>query len=269
MTPNNLLVTRRLLVDWLTAPLILLGFIVGWKLYVQAFDVSRFILPPPERVWTAFVELLQAKTTARHAGITLYESVAGFLWALAIGLGLGALLGKLPWLERALMPFVVALQVVPKVALVPLFILWFGFGPGSKVIVAAVLAFFPIFTNTLLGVKSVESGHRDVMDSLNAGRWQTFRLLELPSALPYVLAGMEVGIVLAVIGAVVGEYLGGSDGLGHLAVATLNAFQVDALFAVILLLTLMGFALYLVVVALRRLAIPWHESMAYRTPSQG
>jgi NitT/TauT family transport system permease protein len=253
---------------WLTAPLILLAFLVGWKLYVDLMGVSRFILPPPEQVGRAFVALVAGKTTGLHAGITLYETVVGFAFALLFGVGLAALLGRLPWLERALMPFVVALQVVPKVALVPLFILWFGFGPGSKVIVAAVLAFFPIFTNTLLGVKSVERGHRDVMDSLNAGRWQSLWLLELPSALPYVLAGMEVGIVLAVIGAVVGEYLGGSEGLGHLAVATLNAFQVDALFAVILLLTVMGFGLWLLVVLLRRAVIPWHESVAGQGPRE-
>jgi len=254
--------------SWLTAPAILLAFLVGWKLYVDLLGVSRFILPPPEQVGRAFVALIEGKTTGMHAGITLYETVVGFACALLSGVGLAALLGRLPWLERALMPFVVALQVVPKVALVPLFILWFGFGPGSKVIVAAVLAFFPIFTNTLLGVKSVEHGHRDVMDSLNAGRWHTLWLLELPSALPYVLAGMEVGIVLAVIGAVVGEYLGGSEGLGHLAVATLNAFQVDALFAVILLLTVMGFGLWLLVVLLRRAVIPWHESVAGAGPRE-
>jgi len=259
-------ILRRL--GWLTAPLIFIAFLVGWKLYVELFGVSRFILPPPEQVGRAFIELVLGKTTGMHAGITLYETVMGFLFALLFGVSLGAILGKVPWLERALMPFVVALQVVPKVALVPLFILWFGFGPGSKVIVAAVLAFFPIFTNTLLGVKSVDHGHRDVMESLNAGRFKTFWLLEFPSALPYLLAGMEVGIVLAVIGAVVGEYLGGSEGLGHLAVATLNAFQVDALFAVILLLTVMGFGLWLLVVLLRRAVIPWHDSVVYRAPSE-
>src|SRR3546814_5229112 len=106
---------------------------------------------------------------------------------------------------------------MPKVALVPLFIVWFGFGPSSKVVMAAVLAFFPIMTNTILGIKSVDRGHRDVMISLNASRWQTLRELELPTALPYILTGAEIGIVLAVIGAIVGEYLGGSEGLGHLA----------------------------------------------------
>jgi NitT/TauT family transport system permease protein len=253
---------------WITAPLIFVLFVLAWKAYVALMGVSRFILPPPEQVWRAFLELLAGKTTGMHAGITLYETVVGFAIALLCGVSLAAVLGKLPWLERAVMPFVVALQVVPKVALVPLFILWFGFGPGSKVVVAAVLAFFPIFTNTLLGVKSVDHGHRDVMDSLNAGRLHSFWLLELPSALPHVLAGMEVGIVLAVIGAVVGEYLGGSEGLGHLAVATLNAFQVDALFAVILLLTVMGFGLWVLIVLLRRAVIPWHESVGPRTPRE-
>ncbi len=248
---------------WVTTPLIIIAFLLCWELYISAFKVSPFILPRPGQVWQALVELLGDKTTLTHTWITLYETLIGFLLALAFGLVFGAVLGKMPRLEEALMPFVVALQVVPKVALVPLFILWFGFGAGSKIVIAAVLAFFPIFTNTLLGVKSVDRGHRDVMASLNAGRLRTFYLLEFPSALPYVLAGMEVGIILAVIGAVVGEYLGGSFGLGYLAVASLNALQVNALFAVILMLTVMGFCLWLLIVLLRRLVIPWHESVAY------
>jgi NitT/TauT family transport system permease protein len=249
---------------WLTPPLLIVGFFAAWELYVAVFRVSRFILPPPTRVWTAFVVLLGEERTLRHTLITVEETLAGFAIAIVVGVGLGTLLGKLRWLEQALNPFVVATQVVPKVALVPLFILWFGFGITSKVVIAAVLAFFPILTNTVLGVKSIDAGHRDVMDSLNARRWDTFWNLELPSALPYILTGMEVGIVLATIGAVVGEYLGGSEGLGSLAVATLNALQVDTLFAVILLLTLIGLALYLGILWLRRLLIPWHESVQPR-----
>lgn len=249
---------------WLTPPLVIVGFFAAWELYVTLFKVSRFILPPPTRVWAAFVDLLREERTLRHTLVTVEETLAGFAIAIVVGVGLGTLLGKMRWLEQALNPFVVATQVVPKVALVPLFILWFGFGITSKVVIAAVLAFFPILTNTVLGVKSIDAGHRDVMDSLNARRWDTFWNLELPSALPYILTGMEVGIVLATIGAVVGEYLGGSEGLGSLAVSTLNALQVDTLFAVILLLTLIGLALYLGIVWLRRLLIPWHESVQPR-----
>ena len=165
-------------------------------------------------------------------------------------------------------PVIVASQVVPKVALIPLFIIWFGFGITSKIIIVALLSFFPILLNVILGVRSVDSGHRDVMRSLNAGRWQTFRRLEYPSTLPYILAGMEVGIVFAVVGAVVGEYLGGDQGLGYRIVTSLNNLEAETLFAVILVLTLFGFLLYLAVVVLKRFLIPWHASTIDSTQSQ-
>jgi NitT/TauT family transport system permease protein len=161
-------------------------------------------------------------------------------------------------------PFIIASQVVPKVALVPLFIVWFGFGSTSKVLVSAVIAFFPIFTNTVLGVKSIEAGHRDVMTSLNASRLARFTRLELPSAAPYILTGMEVGIVLAIIGCVVAQFLGGNAGLGYLLVAEMNAYQTDLLFAVIVLLTVVGFVFYALIGLARRLLIPWHESSGAR-----
>lgn len=246
---------------WITTPLLLVAMIVVWDAYVTGYGVSPLILPAPGQVWTALVRILQDARTLGHAWTTLYETLAGFGIAIVIGTSLGALLGKVAWLERTVNPFIVALQVMPKVALVPLFIVWFGFGPTSKVVMAAVLAFFPIMTNTILGIKSVDRGHRELMVSLNASSWQTLRELELPTALPYLLTGAEIGIVLAIIGAIVGEYLGGSQGLGHMAVATMNAFDVQAMFAVIVLLTLMGFALYFLVVGLRKYITPWHESV--------
>ena len=153
---------------------------------------------------------------------------------------------------------------MPKVALIPLFVIWFGFGMTSKIIIAALLAFFPIMLNTILGVRSVDAGQRDVMQSLNAGRWQTFRRLEVPSTLPYVLAGMEVAIVFAVIGAIVGEYLGGNQGLGYLVVATLNELHAPALFAVILMLTTVGLSCTSSSPRAKRFVIPWHESVYSR-----
>ena len=247
--------------SWITTPLLLILFILVWHFYVIYFHVSKFIIPPPLAVWYSLLDLLNTASTWQHAWITIYETLAGFAIACVIGIGLGTFLGKIYWLERTVNPFIIATQVVPKVALVPLFILWFGFGPEAKIIVAAVLAFFPILTNTVLGVKSVERGHKDVMTVLNASRWQSFVCLELPSSLPTILAGMEVGIVLALIGAVVGEYLGGATGLGHLLVASLNDYMVGAMFAVIFLLTAIGFVLYFLVGTLRRLVIPWHESV--------
>jgi NitT/TauT family transport system permease protein len=255
----------RMLGNKLATPLVFGVILVVWKVYVEMFDVSAFVLPPPERIGVAILTMVQQPRTWYHTWVTLQETLAGFGFALVFGVIIGAALGRIAWLERVLKPVIIALQVIPKIALVPLFVMWFGFGMTSKIVIAAVLAFFPIMTNTLLGVKSVPEGHLDLLRSLNASRFQTFLRVEFPSALPYVLAGMEMGIVFAIIGAVVGEFLGGSSGLGYLAVATLNSFQVEQLFATIFILTAIGLALYLVVVGLRRLLIPWHESV--RSPS--
>jgi NitT/TauT family transport system permease protein len=252
---------RSLPFTWFTTPALIVLFILAWDLYVTWFEISKFILPRPISVFDGLVDLFSTPSTYKHTWVTIYETLAGFAIAATVGVGLGAVLGKVPWLERTMNPFIIATQVVPKVALIPLFILWFGFGPESKIIISAVIAFFPILTNTLLGVKSVDFGQKDVLTSLNASKWQTFVTLEFPSALPAILTGMEVGIVLAIIGAVVGEYLGGSQGLGYLAVATLAAYKVNSLFAVIILLTAVGFLLYMAMVGVRRFIIPWHESV--------
>jgi len=251
---------NRGFLPWITTPLLLVLLIGIWHFYVTSTNLSAFILPAPAKVWDAWLDMLRSPRAWRHTWLTVYVTLAGFAWGVVIGVGLGVALGRARWLEMTLNPFIVATQVIPKVALLPLFIVWFGFGNTSKVVVAAVLAFFPILTNTVLGVKSVESGHRDVMTSLNATRWQVFRRLELPSSLPYILTGMEVGVVLALIGAIVGEYLGGNTGLGFMLVSKMNAYETDGLFAVIIQMTLIGFALYFATGALRRLLIPWHQS---------
>jgi len=257
MTQGN----RTRLLPWITTPLLALALLLTWHVYVTSSGISGFILPTPIKVWDSYLDELRGSALWRHTWSTLYETLVGFAWATAIGLGLGVLIGRWRWLETTLNPFIVASQVIPKVALVPLFVVWFGFGPASKVLLAATLAFFPILSNTVLGVKSVDLGHRDVMVALNASRWKVFTRLELPSALPYLLTGMEVGVVFAIIGAVVGEYLGGSAGLGYMLIAKMNAFDTAALFAIIIHLTLLGFVFYWLMSSARRLLIPWHESV--------
>jgi NitT/TauT family transport system permease protein len=245
---------------WISTAVAIVVIVAIWKLVIAVFNVSPFVLPQPEHVLKGVRDLVQSKGFWSDARVTLEETLIGFAIALVLGLALGIVLGRVTWLEQAMRPVIVASQVVPKVALIPLFIIWFGFGITSKIIIVALLSFFPILLNVILGVRSVDSGHRDVMRSLNAGRWQTFRRLEYPSTLPYILAGMEVGIVFAVVGAVVGEYLGGDQGLGYRIVTSLNNLEAETLFAVILVLTLLGFLLYLAVVVLKRFLIPWHAS---------
>jgi len=245
---------------WISTAVAIVLMVVIWKLVIAIFDVSPFVLPQPEDVVSGVRDLVDSNGFWTDVRVTLTETLVGFGIAIILGIGLGTLLGRVQWLEQAMRPVIVASQVVPKVALIPLFIIWFGFGITSKIIIVAMIAFFPMLLNTILGVRSVDEGQKDVMKSLNASRWQTFRRLEYPSTLPYILAGMEVAIIFAVIGAIVGEYLGGDQGLGYQIVTSLNNLEAERLFAVIFCLTLFGFILYLAVIALKRFLIPWHAS---------
>ena len=246
--------------------LVLVVLIGGWKLYVEAADVSRFVLPPPEDVAAATWDLFGEAATWRHLRVTLWEIVAGFVAASVFGVFTGIAIGEIRVVERALSPFLIALQVLPKVAIIPLLILWLGFGAGAKIVIAAIFAFFPVTAGTRAGIRSVERNHRDLAATLRASRWQRLTQIDLPSSLPSILTGMEVGIVLATVGAIVAEYLSGSEGLGWLATFYLNQLQVDALFGVIVLMSALGLVLYAAVLGLRRLLVPWHQSTLSEHP---
>lgn len=252
--------TDTSLMLWITTPLLLLVFIGVWKAYTVLFGVGELMLPPPETVGAALVELMQGSLIYEAIKITLYETLVGFALAAVVGVALGIILGKARKLERVLSPFLIATQVVPKVAIVPLFLLWFGFGTTSKIFMAAIIAFFVMMQNTILGIRSIEPGHRDLMRVIQAPWWKRVISLDIPSSLPYVLTGVELGIVFAITGAVVGEYLGGDEGLGALATMMLAGLRTDMLFAVVIVMTVLGFLLYAVTAAIRRFAIPWHES---------
>ncbi|WP_181780137.1 ABC transporter permease [Pseudonocardia pini] len=245
-----------------TTPLIVLAVVGLWKLYVELSGISPFVLPAPEDVAVAFVEQITTPAVwTEHIWTTFYETIAGFTIGIAVGTVLGFLMGRSPTLNRILGPFVITTQVVPKVALVPLFILWFGFGPSSKVMVAAMLSFFPILTNTAFGVRSVPAGMREMMRTVGASRWESFRKLDFPYTLAHILTAAEMAIILATIGAFVGEFLGGDKGLGRYAVNLQNNLQVPQLYGAIVIMALYGFALYASVSLVKRLLIPWHDSV--------
>jgi NitT/TauT family transport system permease protein len=254
---------RMKLLPWVSTPIMLAALLACWQLAVTVGGVSPFVLPSPAAVGSSLRGLLTDDGFwTDHVTSTLSEVLMGAGLALVAGVIAGVVLGRVVWLEVAMRPALVAIQVIPKVALVPLFVIWFGFGMTSKIVISMLLAFFPIMLNTLLGVRSVERGHRDVMRGLCASRWDTFWRLELPSTLPYVFTGMQVAVVFAVIGAIVGEFLGGNHGLGFLVVSSLNALDAAQLFAVIIVLATLGSLLFFLVNGVRRLIIPWHESVA-------
>jgi NitT/TauT family transport system permease protein len=251
---------QRPRVEFLAAPALLGCLLLAWQGYVSLSGVSAFILPPPGAVLAALLRLLAAPAVWRHVGLTALETGVGFLAATLLAIGVGFAVGRLPWLERTLSPFIVASQLVPKVALIPLFVVWFGYGPEPKLLVVTVMAFFPVFTSSVLGLRSIEPGHADVMTCLNASVWQRLVRLELPSAAPFILSGMEVGVVLAIIGCVVAQMLAGDAGLGYLLMAKMNAYETDGLFAVLVLLAGLGCGFHFGVRALRRVVVPWHAS---------
>jgi NitT/TauT family transport system permease protein len=238
-------------------------FLVAWSLYVRTAAVSAFVLPPPEAIVAALSKMVFDPQLWSHTLVTVTETVSGFIIAVFLGVFLGFVMARIPPVEWAAKPFIIVFQLIPKIALAPLFILWFGFGMESKIVISAALAFFPVFSNALVAFKSVERGDRDVMVILQARPMQRFVMLELPTALPVILTGMEVAVVLAMIGAIVGEFIGGNEGLGFLAVSYLQNLAVPDLFGVIVLLTLLGLVLYAIIGRLRAWLTPWHISTSH------
>lgn len=238
------------------------SFLALWTLYVHTGEVSPFVLPPPDAIVVALFEMVQTRDLWDHTLVTVIEAVSGFLIAVTLGVSLGFIMARVPPVEWAAKPFIVLMQLIPKIALAPLFILWFGFGLESKIFIAAALAFFPVFSNALQAFKSIEPGDKDVFTMLQANPVQRFFLLDLPNALPVILTGAEVAVVLAMIGAIVGEFIGGDEGLGYLAVAHLQNLAVPDLFGVIVILAMVGLALYTLIGRLRIWFSPWHVSTA-------
>jgi len=245
---------------WITTPILILLSIGLWKLYIVLFKVSPFMLPPPEAVGKSLLDMLQKGYFWQHLGVTVSEILIGFALAVAVGAALGVLLGKSALFERVAAPFIVGSQVTPKVALMPLFLLWMGFGISSKIAMVVLLSFFPVMKATILGVRSISGEQRDLFTVIRAPGWKRIVSLDIPAVLPYLLTGIETASVLAVTGAIVGEYLAGNEGLGALVVITLNAMRVDQMFATIVALAIFGFIFYAAIASIRRFAVPWHDS---------
>lgn len=247
-------------IAWLTTPIIVVIFLFAWTWGVEYAGTSRFLLPKPIEVGRALMDLLRQDYFYTAFYITVTEILVGFLLAILIGSTLGVLLGSSRKLDQVAAPFIIASQVTPKVALMPLFILWMGFGMESKIAMVTLLSFFPVMKATILGVRSIQPDQRALFKVIRASRFKRLVSLEIPAVLPYTLTGIETGSVLAVTGAIVGEYLGGSEGLGALVVKTLNALMVEHMFATIVALAAFGFVFYGGISALRRVLVRWHES---------
>lgn len=241
--------------------IVLLGV---WEWSVAAFEISKFLLPAPSAIGVALVE--NASSLADSAWVTIRITVEAFLIALALGVSLAVVFSQSPLIERALYPYAVTLQVTPIVAIAPLVMIWVGLDNAERavLVLATIVAFFPILANTTLGLKSVDRQLHELFDLHGATRWQRLTRLQLPAALPYILGGMKVAGGLALIGAVVAEFAAGSGtstGLAWRIAEAGNRLETAKAFAALAILSAIGILIFALLSALEQLLLSkWHES---------
>jgi NitT/TauT family transport system permease protein len=238
-----------------TTPLIYLVLMAGWELSARLFKVPTWILPAPSAILEA--ALKWAPELALNSWVTLRETVAGFLLAIVLSLPLATLISLNPLARRLLYPILLGLQSVPKVAVAPLVILWFGLSDWPKIIVVVLVCFFPILVNIIAGLEAVPKTMLDLMRSLGASPHMVFRRLRVPVALPHFFTGCKVAVTFAAIGAVISEFVAAQDGLGYLILISTAQSQTPLAFAAIALLTLLSIALFYGIEFIERRVVDW------------
>ena len=250
------------MVRYLPPTLLLALAVVAWQVAGGIWNLPDYILPRPTAIWAALVD--ERDLLSAGALSTLQTAVLGFLLALVSGLALAILIHYSRLLERAVYPLVVASQTVPIVALAPVLVVLFGFSLLPRLIVVALVCFFPITVNAVDGFRSVDPDLVRLMRTFGAGRWRLFRDVEWPTALPYLFSGAKVAVTYSVIGALYGELAGSSEGLGYLTTQKLAQFDTAGLFAAVVLLSVMGIGLFVAVALAERLLVPWQRELRRR-----
>ncbi len=258
---------RRLTRGRVPAVLIVLVLLGVWEGYVHLWVVPKWLLPAPSVI--AMTLVVSRELLFDHTLVTLLEVVVGFGLSLLCGVLLACGIAWSQTLERALYPFVIASQMVPIIVIAPLLLIWVGYGLTPKVIVVALTAFFPIVVNMVDGLKSVDPDVVNLLRTLGAGRWQIFVKVQVPTSLPFLFSGLRVAMAVSVIGAVIGEWMGSSQGLGYLMIRSKPQFLTERVFAAIVVLSVMGVALFGLVGVVEKLVIPWrHNEQRQRSLSQ-
>jgi NitT/TauT family transport system permease protein len=246
-------------------PAILLGLVLlAWWFVAWREFVPNYLVPTPGQVWNTMVD--QWAFLLENSYVTLYETVIGFVLASLLGIGTAILIAYSPTMEKTLYPIVLFAQVIPKIAIAPLLVVWFGLGLAPKIILAVLIAFFPVVVSGVAGLRSTDPELLDLSATMGASPWQTFRKIRFPNALPHLMAGEKVAVTLAVVGAVVGEFVGASEGLGYVLLLANGNLDAPLLFADLILMSIIGILLFIVIEAAEALLIPWHASRRAATP---
>ncbi len=257
MSTNRKLRVKIPSLAWTILFAALLGFFL-WEALSHVSGLPAFILPPPGAVFDRFIKALADGSLLHHTIATLIEVLGGLVLGLSSATLIGYAVAKSRTVERLLSPYIIASQSVPVIAIAPLLVIWFGPGRISKILISALIVFFPVLVNTVVGVRSVPEDLRDLMRSLRATRWQIFLKLEVPAALPVLFGGLKVGATLSVIGAVVGEFVGSDEGLGFLINVGRGVFDTSLVFVAVIMLITLALVLYGLVTAIERRVLAWH-----------
>lgn len=235
-------------------------FIAVWWIYVEAKNVPAYILPAPAKVWKSLVEMFSKGTVYPHLWTTSYEVILGFVIGALLGGALGYVFIKIDFLKTMLMPYLIFLQTAPKIALVPLFVVWFGIGLVSKVVLIISMVLFPVLSGMMLGLESIPPDVRNLMKVLKATKWQVFAQVEMQYSLPALFASLKVGIVQAVIGAIVAEWMSGKQGLGYILTYASSTYDTPMLLAGIIVTIILGIVTYQIISVMEDRFLYWHES---------
>jgi NitT/TauT family transport system permease protein len=251
----------KVLSAWLPAAVFVL-LIVVWESAARLALVDPMVLPAPSDIAANFVDGFQSGIYTKNLQITLVQAFSGFALACVLGIGIGSIASFSERFSRALQPILIAVEATPKIALAPLIIVWFGYGIGSKIVLAGAIGFFPVFISTAAGLRAAEPGRLDVLRALGASRFQLFRMVALPSAVPHIFAGINVAVVLALLGTIVGEFMGAKEGLGTLILYANANLDTARVFSILLVLAATGLVLHWIIGALRRRLLFWDASRA-------
>lgn len=243
----------------LLSALLLIAVLAIWELATRQFGLSSLVLPAPSAVAESLWSGLRSGYFWPHLWASLKALLLGLLIGSAVGLVSGMALAEFPLMERVLKPYVVVSQVVPKLALAPLFVLWFGFGLLPVVLITALICFFPLLENTLMGLRQVDAQRLQLFQMLGASRLQTLLRLKLPTGLPAIFAGLRVAVVLALVGVVVAEFMGASQGLGAVVIAAQGMMDTTLMFAALVLIAMLGLMLYQAFLLLERRLLRAHS----------
>ncbi|HEV7899084.1 MAG TPA: ABC transporter permease [Planosporangium sp.] len=237
---------------------VLAAILVAWWAVTAAELIKPYLVPSPGK--TLDVILAQTSYFAHNTWITTYETLLGFAIAIAIGVLSAVVMVYSSTVEKSLYPLLLFAQVIPKIAIAPLFVVWLGFGLAPKIVVAVLMAFFPIVISTVTGLKSIDPEMLQLSSTMGAGAGQTFWKIRFPASLPHLFAGLKVAATMAVTGAVVGEFVGANEGLGYVILQANGNLDTPMLFAGLLIMSLLGVILFVAVELLEYLVLPWHAS---------